>query len=48
MKNSIKYLFVAWLLSDEIKWVANKVSDLVHGRNNKNNTNQSNYNQNWR
>jgi hypothetical protein len=46
-KNAVKYLFVAWLLSDEIKWVANKVSDLVHGKSNKNNE-QNNYNQNWR
>lgn len=35
IKTVIRYSFVAWLLSDEIKFVAHKVSDIIHRRTNK-------------
>jgi hypothetical protein len=30
-KSIIKYGFIAWLLSDEIRWVARRVREIVHG-----------------
>lgn len=31
-KGIVKYVFVAWLLSDEIKWVGRRIKEVLHGR----------------
>ena len=32
VKTAVKVAVAAWFLSDEIRWIKQKLSDLIHGR----------------